>query len=58
MTTEARSGHPSSCFSATEILVALYFGKVLDIVLAILSGRAVIVSSSVKATQHRYFMQF
>jgi transketolase len=29
MTTAAGSGHPSSAFSATEILVALYFGGIL-----------------------------
>ena len=29
MTTLARSGHPSSCFSAAEIVTALYFGDVL-----------------------------
>ncbi len=29
MTTRARSGHPSSSFSAVEILTALYFGGVL-----------------------------
>lgn len=29
MTTLARSGHPSSCFSATEIVTALYFGGLL-----------------------------
>ena len=29
MTTLARSGHPSSCFSAVEIVTALYFGGVL-----------------------------
>lgn len=29
MTTKAGSGHPSSSFSATEILVALYFGNIL-----------------------------
>jgi transketolase len=30
MTTRASSGHPSSCFSAVEILVALYFGGILS----------------------------
>ncbi|MEN3188641.1 MAG: transketolase [Atribacterota bacterium] len=29
MTTRAKSGHPSSCFSAVEILTALYFGGIL-----------------------------
>jgi transketolase len=29
MTTRAGSGHPSSCFSATEIVTALYFGGIL-----------------------------
>lgn len=29
MTTEAGSGHPSSSFSATEILTTLYFGSIL-----------------------------
>ncbi len=29
MTTRARSGHPSSCFSAAEIVTCLYFGGVL-----------------------------
>ena len=29
MTTLARSGHPSSCFSAAEIVTVLYFGDVL-----------------------------
>lgn len=30
MTTGAKSGHPSSCFSAVEILVTLYFGGILS----------------------------
>jgi transketolase len=30
MTTKAASGHPSSCFSAVEIMVALYFGGILS----------------------------
>jgi transketolase len=30
MTTRAGSGHPSSSFSAVEILTAIYFGGVLD----------------------------
>ena len=29
MTTLARSGHPSSCFSSIEIMTALYFGGIL-----------------------------
>ena len=29
MTTKAGSGHPSSSWSATEIVVALYFGGIL-----------------------------
>lgn len=29
MTTKAKSGHPSSCFSAVEILTVLYFGGIL-----------------------------
>ncbi len=29
MTTKARSGHPSSSFSATEIVTVMYFGGVL-----------------------------
>ena len=29
MTTKAGSGHPSSSFSATEIVTALYFGGLL-----------------------------
>ncbi len=29
MTTRARSGHPSSCFSSVEIVTALYFGGIL-----------------------------
>ena len=29
MTTLAKSGHPSSCFSAAEIVTVLYFGDVL-----------------------------
>ena len=29
MTTRAQSGHPSSCFSAVEIVTALYFGGIL-----------------------------
>jgi transketolase len=30
MTTRARSGHPSSSFSATDIVTTLYFGGILD----------------------------
>lgn len=29
MTTKARSGHPSSCFSSVEIVTVLYFGGIL-----------------------------
>ena len=29
MTTKAGSGHPSSCFSATEVVTALFFGAIL-----------------------------